>query len=683
MRWLRVILMLTGSIASAQDYPRKEVDLERLADELFGFQDPDLNYEELYENLALLLSSPVNLNIANAEQMRFLNLLSEAQVQNLLAYRNENGPLLSIYELQAVPGFDVPDIQRIAPFFTVNDPATGFGREFLKRLTEKGNSYFISRYDRTLQTKAGFTNAVSEAQQFSGNEDKLYLRFRSARPGDYSYGFTMEKDAGEQIVWNPSRKQYGFDYNSFHAQVLNKGKIRNAIVGDYQSQFAQGLLLGGNFGFGKGGETVTTVRRSNLGFLPYTSVNELGYLRGAAVTVEAASKIHVSAFYSSTFRDAGITSDSTEQSFATSFQTTGLHRNPAELQSRKRIREEQYGLVLNYRWQQTDAGIIFNHIGYDIRVNRTPRAYNQFAFSGNGLDNLGVFLNSTVKNFTFFSETAKTIKHGYGMVAGILGSVTPQLDLVIHYRNYQRNFYSLYANAFAEGSLPINESGMYWGWKYRWNRKYTLAGYADLFRFPWLRYRSYAPSDGHEWLLRFNYQPSRSVLLFAQLREESKVRNLSANESNLYLTGEGIKRNLWLNCDYGLGGKLRLKTRAQFSSYQLAGVKTYGMALIQDASVDFGKLSVSGRYALFDTDDYENRQYVYERDVWLAYSLPAYSGVGIRSYVMIEYMLSRTFSLWLRWAQTTYTDRDVIGSGADAINGNRRNDVRVQLRFMF
>lgn len=683
MRWLMAILILISSLAKAQEYPRKEVDLERLADELFGFQDLDLNYEELYENIALLLSNPLNINTANAEQLRFLNLLTEAQVQNLIHYRTENGPLLSIYELQAVPGFDLPDILRIVPFFVVSSPAKVFDRSFFDRLTEKGNSYFIMRYDRTLETKAGFTNAVSEPYQFKGSEDKLYMRFHSVRPGEYSFGFTVEKDAGEQIVWNPSANQYGFDYNSFHAQVVNKGIVKNIIIGDYQSQFAQGLILGGKFGFGKGGETITTVRRSNLGFMPYTSVKELGYLRGAAVTLEASKNVFVSGFYSNTLRDAGIATDSSEQSFATSFQTTGLHRNEAELRTRKRLNEQQYGVILNYHSSQTDAGLTFNHTDYNLTVNRTPRTYNQFSFSGKSLDNIGLFVNHTLKNFTFFSEAGKTLQNSFGIVAGLLGSVTPQLDVVLHYRHYKPNFYSLYSNAFAEGSLPINESGLYWGWKYRWNRKYTFAGYADLFRFPWLRYRSYAPSDGHEWLLRVNYQPSRSVVLFVQLREESRVRNLSASENNLYLTGEGVKRNLWFNCDYGLGGKLRLKTRVQFSSYEIAGSKTYGMVLIQDATLDFGTLMVSARYALFDTDDYDNRQYVYERDVWLAYTLPAYSGVGIRGYIMVEYSITRMTSLWLRWSQTTFSDREVIGSGPDAIAGNTRNDVRMQVRFRF
>jgi hypothetical protein len=241
----------------------------------------------------------------------------------------------------------------------------------------------------------------------------------------------------------------------------------------------------------------------------------------------------------------------------------------------------------------------------------------------------------------------------------------------------------LYGNAFSENSLPQNDQGIYWGWKYAWNKKFSASGYVDLFQFPWLRYRSYVPSNGHEWLLRFNYQPSRNILMFVQAREESKVLNITDENSNQYITGKGVKRNYWINCHYGLSQHVKLKTRAQLSTFAIGGVSTKGLALVQDISVDFGRISFSGRYALFDTDDYDNRQYVYERDVWLAYSLPAYSGVGVRSYVLAQYTVNKHFSFWVRFSRTRYTDRDEISSGADTIDGDTRHDIRIQSRIKF
>ena len=116
------------------------------------------------------------------------------------------------------------------------------------------------------------------------------------------------------------------------------------------------------------------------------------------------------------------------------------------------------------------------------------------------------------------------------------------------------------------------------------------------------------------------------------------------------------------------------------SSYRINGITTHGMTILQDVSVDFGKLSVAARYSLFDTDDYDNRQYVYERDVWLAYTMPALSGTGIRNYILLQYNINHQFTVWLRYAHTRYTDRDEIGSGADTIYGDERNDIKLQMR---
>ena len=204
----------------------------------------------------------------------------------------------------------------------------------------------------------------------------------------------------------------------------------------------------------------------------------------------------------------------------------------------------------------------------------------------------------------------------------------------------------------------------------------------DAFQFPWLRYRVYQPSDGSEWLCRIDYTPSRRIALFIQSREETKLRNLQ-RETALYTTDIGTKRNFWLSCEVGSTTGLTVKSRIQASQYFLGGATTRGLALIQDLTYARQRWSMSVRYALFDTDDYDNRLYVSERDVWLTASIPAYDGVGIRNYALFHYKVSRAVDVWLRWARTTYKDRSSIGSSGDQIDGNTRNDVKFQLRIHF
>ncbi len=677
---LSVTLIVTNS--EAQDYSRKDVNLEKLVDEIFPLQDLDLNYEELYENLVQILSNPIDLNRASDEQLRSLFILKEAQVESFLAYRDQNGPLLSIYELQSIPGLDPITLSRLTPFVTV-DNSNSASASLLKRIIAEKNNYLIIRYERTLEEKEGYKESADSLGRYRGTPDKVYTRFRMARTGDFSLGFTLEKDAGETLTWAPSQKQFGPDYYSIHGQVLNKGRIKNLILGDYQAQFGQGLMLGGGFGMGKGAETITTIRRSNLGFIPYASLNEFGFFRGAAMTYSITQQLSLHSFGSTYRRDGNsISAQNDDSFFISSLPITGFHRTQNELASRKEIRENNIGAVLQYKTKSLDGGFLFHDTQFSLPINKNPNLYNQFTFSGNRNTNVGIYLNYTWQNFTLFSEAAQSLGHGRAITIGALSSLTNQLDISLLYRSFDRDFYSFYSNALSENTIPQNESGFYWGLKYAFSKKYSLAGYVDLFRFPWLKYRSYLPSAGNEWMIKFNYQPSKTVNFFIQAREESKFRN-SSRETNQYATAPGTKRNYWINCDYEVSQWLSFKTRAQFSSYSFEGISTRGFTLIQDVNVDIGRFSVSTRYALFDTDNYDNRLYVYEKDVWLAFSLPGYFGQGIRNYVMLQYKLSKKVDLWLRWARTHYTNQNTIGNGAETINGNVKNDVKLQVKIVF
>lgn len=683
---MSVVIFIFLTVAAihvyAQEYPRKEIDLNQVADELYGLPDTDANYDELYENLLQLIARPINLNNATAEEFRFIKLLSESQISHLLNYRHDNGIFISVYELQAIPEFDLATLHKLAPFVTVRDELSKLDPSIFKRIKKESDNYFLLRYERTLQTKRGFENQEPEAARFSGSPDKVYMRFRSSRPGDFSIGFTSEKDPGEQIKWSPSKQYYLADYFSYHLQLQNKGLLKNLIVGDYQSQFGQGIMLGGVLGMGKGGETITTIRRSNIGLLPYTSAYEGGAMRGIGLTLKATEHLQVTGFYSRLTKDGTLNSDDEEEKIS-AFQTTGFHRNENELAKRKIITEKNWGTIIQYDHKALNAGLMFHQTGFGATVRPTASAYNQFDFGGRVNRNIGIFLNYTFQNISVFGEVGQSITGGFAGGGGILASLSPKLDFSLLYRGYGRNFHTFYSSGFAENTNTQNEKGIYWGWKYTFNRRYRAAGYVDIFKFPWLRFRSYAPSTGYEWLLRVDYEPSRKVKIFMQLREEYKSRNVDTNSSNQYKLAAGKKNNYWVNLDYSPHAMLRLRSRAQLSTYTINKKVTRGFALMQDFILDIGKLKLTMRYAIFETEDYDNRQYSYENDVWLAYSIPAYNGSGVRKMAIIEYKINKHFSLWLRYAQIRYQNLEYIGSGLDRIDGDRKDDVKAQIVIKF
>lgn len=689
----RIVLFLTILIsisAVAQEPTQPEIDLERFIDEVFAVQNGDVSSEELFETLLLFYSNPINLNNTNPDELRSIFILSEAQITSFFDYLNKNGNLLSIYEIQSIPNFDMGTINRLIPFVTVNDPGLNAdNRNIISRIFNEPNNYLLLRYETTLENKRGYTAKEDSLDtRYAGNNAKYYTRFRVSHINDFSIGFTAEKDAGETLDWDPAAKKYGADYYSGHVQLKNQGRLKNIVLGDYQIQYGQSLVFGAGFNVGKGAETITTVRRSNLGLRPYTSVIETNFFRGGAATVEIIDNVEVTAFYSQLLQDAGIKSDTVErEDYITSIQQSGFHRTPTEIANRNTVTERNYGGSVLYRNDKSRYSIGSTILVTDFEqpIARADRLYNQFELKGNENYVYSIFGDYSWQNFNFFTEVGQSKSGGIGAVGGMVASLSSKLETAIALRNYQKDFHSFYGNAFGESTRNINESGWYWGLKYTFSRKLVASGYYDSFRFPWLRSSINAPSSGYEYLFRINYKPTRAILLAAQFREQSKGDNPSVDdqESVIKFPLEGIKRNYMLSADFPANEMLSFKTRVQWSSYDLDQFHTEGFAMWQDINIELGKFKLSGRIAIFDTDDFNNAQYAFERDVLYAFSVPAYNGIGTRQYIVIQYRPLKKLTLWAKYARTHYRDRDVIGSGLETIEGNIKTDIRIQARINF
>ncbi|WP_332368852.1 hypothetical protein [Spirosoma telluris] len=139
---------------SGQRIDRPE-DISRYLQDLFPVQTEGIDYQSVYDALTQLYANPLDLNGASREELETTYLLSERQLNSLAAYRAEFGDLLSIYELQAVPDFDLPTIRRLLPFVTVAGTPGLFGA-----LPTPTDNYLIVRYEQVLEQQKGFSEAT-------------------------------------------------------------------------------------------------------------------------------------------------------------------------------------------------------------------------------------------------------------------------------------------------------------------------------------------------------------------------------------------------------------------------------------------------------------------------------------------------------------------------------------------
>ncbi len=677
--------MLASFSVVSLSQENEEFELANFVESLFNSQSEDLNYEDLYEQLLLHYENPLDINSASFTELQGLFILTQEQILHLRAHITDFGPLLSIYELAYIEGFDMLTIEKLIPFVRIDPLAIGKDdRPLLQRITSPGRQYIIYRFERILEEKRGFSDPQNLGDtRYLGNPNKHYLRYRSTHRGDYSLGFTFEKDPGETFQWSPKKHQYGVDYLSAHLMLENKGKWHRFIIGDYQLQLGQGLLLGAGFGVGKGAATTTSAERVHYGIRPYTSVIEGGFLRGAAATYKWKDHWYFTGFLSHSRQDASLRADEeTFESFFSSIQLTGFHRTPNEISNRKQITETVYGFNLHHQPDDLKQwGIIafINRFSTDLRRPDLP--HNRFEFQGSENINASMYGNYSWRKFRFFGELGISKSGGMGALGGFTTTLAPRLDFAMLWRNYARDFHALRGNAFAEGSRNINEQGVYWGFQYTLNNKFFVNAYFDSFRFPWLRFRVDRPSKGNDYLVRFNYLPSRKIHMYVQYRKRVKEENTNLEDLERTIVLPGIREQWLAQLDFSTNSKLSFKSRLQASQFTIDKVRTTGIALMQDVIYQQKKITISGRLAIFDTEGAQNRQYAYERDVLFAFSIPAYGGRGIRNYLLLQYKWSRNIDFWARFAQTTFFDRNQIGTGLETIEGNQRTDIKFQVRY--
>ncbi|MGB3075295.1 MAG: hypothetical protein WBB36_08230, partial [Chitinophagales bacterium] len=500
----------------------------------------------------------------------------------------------------------------------------------------------------------------------------------------FSYGITGQKDAGEEF-FKGTQKQ-GFDFYSFHLYYRGNNFLKAIAVGDYELKFGQGLLAASGFGISKS-SMVMTVKYGGRTLKPYTSTNEFNFFRGGAVVV-GTKNISLTAFISSKKIDGNIGKVDTldEDVFVTSVGGDGLHRTESEVADKNTVHQTVTGGNIDFKIHSLSLGASVIYSKYSVPLSPSLEPYNEFRFTGDQLTTGGVHYDWQYRNFNLFGEAAMDQDGGKALLSGLLISVDPRVDLSFIYRNYGKDFHSLYANAFAESSTVDNESGMYSGIIIRPARAWQIAAYADFFNKPWLDYGIDAPSNGLDLLTQVTFKPNKVLEVYARWKNEAKQQNSSVNNEPLdYIVGVR-KQNLRFNLSYKASSSFTLHSRAEWVFFKEEKLSTqYGFLAYQDLIYHRlgSPLQLTARICLFDADDYDARIYAYENDVLYAYSVPAFSNRGMRFYAIARYTITRGVDVWIRYAQTYYSNLTVIGSGLDEINGDTKSEVKVEVRFKF
>lgn len=664
-------------------------------------EDEEIDYTTLFDLLSHYYEHPINLNRKNiSSELQQLRILTDFQIKAINNHIEKHGKLVTIYELQRINSIDENDIRNIMPFITVNKDFDSPNISFSEMLKRGKNDMFI-RYYRVLEETSGQINLDDSAWANSpnskqvGSPDNLYMRYRFKYLNNLSIGITAEKDAGETFIPNQKAKDIfgqsttlGFDFYSAHFYIKNIGIFKSLALGDYHVQIGQGLTFWSGLGFGKSSD-IMGVKRNALGIKPYSSVDENQFLRGSAFEIKK-DKFNFLVFGSKKMIDANIIEDSTNTDgdvYISSFQSSGKHSTISELENKDAIQETIGGGEISYINNNLKVGIAGAFTNYKGNVQRNLATYSQFQFNSNFNLVSGLNYSWNYQNFSFFGELSRSNNGGSAQIHGVLASLHPRVSISILYRNYGRDYQSVFNNAFAE-SNTMNERGIFSGIKIKLNKRWLLSSYFDQFTFPWLAYQVNSSStNGFDGFAQIQYKPNKKLMIYGRIRHRNKPYNtdedLYRDIDNIVVLNQMYYR---FNLSIKASDVISLKSRVEYKTYQRGdNEQESGVLISQDVNIKpiMSKFSFKARFALFDTDSYNSRIYSYESDVLYYYRIPTYYNRGSRTYLVARYNIKKGIDFWIRWSAWNYINMETISSGLNEIEGNTKSEIRAQLRFQF
>jgi hypothetical protein len=341
----------------------------------------------------------------------------------------------------------------------------------------------------------------------------------------------------------------------------------------------------------------------------------------------------------------------------------------------------------NIRYASSQVIIGLTALNYSfggLTVNPNPQPYNRFYFRGEQNTNIGMDYSLKLRQTSLFGETALSENGALATLNAVHWSASSGIKMLILHRYYDRKYQAFYGNAFSQGSTVQNENGIYFSMQWSPFAYWRLSGYADFFRFPWLKYGVDAPSSGKEYMTQAEFTKIKKTVLSVRYRFREREKNSTdGNEAKLIPTDH---HRIRFQVTHKPSARMNFRTSFETNLYKDEVVSSRrGRVISQSAGWKSANSSVQADVyvAYFNTDDYATRIFSHEKNLLYSFSIPSFSGEGVRSATVLRYNFTPDLSLSSKIAWVHYYDRELIGSGLEEIEGRDKIDLSVQLRWKF
>ncbi len=592
---------------------------------------------------------------------------------------------LFLEELASSGGLD-DEFDLDGEIFEVGEQSTSATkpRGFLRGLFSDLRGMAYSRVSRKLKLGSGFDNQSDSTTSYSGGPIKHYHGL-ALSTDHLNLNITLENDAGESFGWSPGEGKFGFDFASTSVGIEDVWRINKLILGNYTASFGTGLVLGPTVRAPKG-QVARTRPRLGSGIKPHRSTEENRFLTGIGLELNLIPRTRVAAFYSDRWIDASRLTDADGKpiDLYTSVFGSGLHRTVSEKAKRHRLRETVRSTRIELTFNDFQLGLVGLRGQFSSPVVSGDQTYQLHNFSGRRYGGQSVFFRINVGRAQLLGEVAQDLDGRIAYNPSIALSVSNTLRATMLYRKYPVRYHAVRASAVGERSgAPQNESGLLIGAKYTPTRRVTIFAQGDVYRIPWARFALSAPSSGFEYSTSIDFRPREwiGILASTQAEQTSKGATRPSGYFGSVKSSQDVnltKRRLQL--DYAFGERFTTRLRADWTRFEDENGVARGSSLLQDYRLVIAHwFRLDARWMIYSSDDHNTRIYAYEKDVAKAFSIPSFSGSGLRSYLLLTATPWRGLTIQFKIANTARLYVDELGSGLDTVAGGRQTEFRLQV----
>ena len=677
---LMIIVLITG-------FPLKSIQSNDWIEILMGFLPDELEDDQLDEiitTLEVYALNPIPIYELKESHLIDFMVLNEFEITSIIAWKislSQNEMTIQSFRDNLQLDLKMVDLLNIFVLFSDDDISAS---ESVASKWNRVRTSFTGIFDIKISGLSPVPIGYGPNSYYLGS-NQAFKEHISVKIGQSRMNMARNKVPGEAHNYPLTNGQSTYSIYLNRNELSTIGIKTSSLSGIYLGDFKIRFGLGGIATSGAmrvDSRSVRTLNTSISTIAQNSSSTSGKFLRGIGVT------INLKNFQLSMVGSSRNLTSSVNDSLYYLPSWYNHIRTENDRLKHNNLRVSTIGSVIRYEKLYNNLKFSLGHIvlyhqfGKQISI-RSGLPYN-YDFSGKS--GFETSISGSIQNkYQIYSFEVSKVKNGVGIINTIQSSWR-SLNLGLWQRYYTPGFKPFLGNAPSAFSGNGNESGLGFWVRYRPKTSFGMESWGDRYQSLDVRFGTVAPISGHELGFKFINRIKKTTQIELTFKSKSRLINqINLDDFNREMNQRinHISNYVKFQLRTQLAKNILSIQRVEINRQKIDDQNHKGIGLSQMIRLQLHSNFIYIQHTIFNASDHLSRLYFYEYDMINSLTMPSFSGLGHRSYLMVHLEFWQKIILRMKLGRILYSDRYLIGTNQDSTNGNIRLNLTMQLRYRF